>query len=119
MVREDLRLEVRERDAHRVDHILVAVDDRIADRIQGAGRAVARKRRGAIGQLVGLAGLAHLAVHHGDDEPPPDEDHRLAMQQVARLGVPARALEHQERDVVAVALELRPLARVDGILDGQ
>ena len=54
----------------------------------------------------------------GDDVVPPDEQHDLVDVDHLFVVHVAGRLQHHEQ-VVAVALELRPLVGVDGVLDGE
>jgi hypothetical protein len=83
--------------------------------VQGGARAAAKEVGPLLEPEPDLV-EGRLPVPDGDDEPVADEEEDLAELDLAAL--PAGRLEHEE-ERVAVELELRPLVRLDRVLDGQ
>ena len=109
---------------HQIRDVEVAVHDVIGDRVHDrVGTQLEDRRRGV--QLLAHPGQpAVLAVADRDHEIGTDEDHDLAgLDDFAGEGDGyvfdvVHGLEHQEQRLV-VALQLGPLMRVHGVLDGQ
>ena len=101
-----------------VGHLLVVVDDLVADRVDDRRRAVAEHGGLLLEVEPGVVQLGALAVPDADDEVAAHEQVDLAgLDGVVLVDVPER-LEDQEQPVV-VALELGPLVGLEGVLDGQ
>ena len=99
-------------------HLLVAVHDRVADRVDHRGRAVGEHVLPALQGDPRVVQRPVLAVPDGDDEVGADEDADLpGLDRV--LGIDVRQGLEGEEQVVGVPLELGALVRRDRVLDGQ
>ena len=96
-----------------LDHGLVVVDHLVDDRVQRRAGAAAEQVRPLLEPEADVVQRG-LAVAHGEDEAVADEQQDLAEEDVAVLL--ARGLQ-DEKDRLAVDLELRTLMRLDRVLD--
>ena len=115
--REDLLLGLSDRRVEALDDGLVVVDDAVDDRVQRRPRATAQQVRALLHPCAHLVQVG-LAVADCDQELVADEDEDLAEGDLVPVVVPARGLQDEE-ERIAVDLELRPLMRVDRVLDRQ
>ena len=113
---EDLILDLVDVVLEAGDDRLIAVDDVVDDRVRDRHRAPPEQVRARLEPPPHRPQLRRIAVAHGDDELRADEDRDLAEHDRLRLvHVAGRPQDDEER--VPVALELRALMRLDGVLD--
>jgi hypothetical protein len=98
-------------------HRQVVIHHPVDDRVQHRAGPAAQQVLALLHPRAHVADVRVRAVAHGDDEPVPREEHDLA--DLHRLGLldVARGLQHHEHRAL-VDLELRPLVRLDRVLDG-
>ena len=115
--REHVVLDLLDVGLDRLHHRLVVVDDPVDDRVQHGAGAEPQQVRPAL-DLQPHVVQAALAVAHRHDEVAVDEQQDLAgLEVLLGFDVADRLEHHQQR--VAVHLDLRPLVRVDRVLDRQ
>jgi hypothetical protein len=114
---ENAGLDVPDGRIEAVDDRPVVVDDAVDDRMQCGSLAQAQEV-GTLLQLQAHVVQLGLSVANRDEEAVADEEEDLAEVDRLVLCAPAGRLEHEE-ERIAVDLELRPLMRLDRVLDGE
>ena len=96
----------------------VVVHDVIHDGMEDRTRSESKKLRSGLERLTRFLEPARVSVSHHHDEPAPEEDQYLSeLDDLFGVDV-ARRLQDEQRRIV-VTLELRPLMRLDRVLDCQ
>ncbi len=96
----------------------VVVHDRVGDGVQHSRRAAVEDLRLALEPLPHVGEGPSLPVPDGDHERVADEQHHVAQLDLLRVLVVAHRLQDDEQRVV-VLLDLRPLVRLERVLDRQ